>query len=66
MLAANGIVTGNVDVIDGRLKGIGAGGSYEWANGKYRLYGELAVDTSLNSFADNHSLGGTIGFKVSF
>lgn len=46
--------------------GIGAGGSYEWANGKYRLYGELAVDTSLNSFADNHSLGGTIGFKVSF
>ncbi|WP_247645095.1 autotransporter outer membrane beta-barrel domain-containing protein [Brucella pituitosa] len=44
--------------------GIGAGGSYAWADNKYAIYGEGSVNTSLNHFADSYSLKGNIGFKV--
>lgn len=46
--------------------GVGAGGTYAWANNKYALYGEGSVNTSLNHFADSYALKGTIGFKMSW
>ena len=44
--------------------GIGAGGSYAWADNKYAVYGEGSVNTGLNHFADSYALKGTVGFKV--
>lgn len=44
--------------------GIGAGGTYAWADNKYALYGEGSINTSLNHFADSYALKGTLGFKV--
>lgn len=44
--------------------GIGAGGTYAWADDKYALYGEGSVNTSLNNFADSYTVKGTIGFRV--
>ena len=46
--------------------GIGAGGSYSWADDKYSLYGEVSLNTSLSDFADSYSINGTTGFKVKF
>ncbi len=49
---------------DATWAGIGAGGSYAWADNKYALYGEGSVNTSLNHFADSYTLKGNIGFKT--
>ncbi|MEN5278222.1 autotransporter outer membrane beta-barrel domain-containing protein, partial [Brucella sp. TWI432] len=44
--------------------GIGAGGTYAWADNKYALYGEGSINTSLNHFSDSYALKGNVGFKV--
>ncbi|WP_247997768.1 autotransporter-associated beta strand repeat-containing protein [Brucella tritici] len=44
--------------------GIGAGGTYTWADNKYAVYGEGSINTSLNHFADSYALKGTVGFKM--
>lgn len=44
--------------------GIGAGGSYNWEDDKYSVYGEVSLNTSLANFADSYTVGGTIGFRV--
>jgi outer membrane autotransporter protein len=44
--------------------GIGAGGSYNWADDKYTLFGEVSVNTSLASFGDSYSLNRSAGFRV--
>jgi outer membrane autotransporter protein len=44
--------------------GIGAGGTYTWADDKYALYGEGSLNTSLNSFAKSYAVKGTVGFRV--
>lgn len=44
--------------------GIGAGGSYNWADDKYSIYGEVSVNTSLANFGDSYSLNGTTGFRI--
>lgn len=44
--------------------GVGIGGSYNWDNDKYSVYGEGLVNTSLNNFGDSYSLKGTVGFRV--
>jgi outer membrane autotransporter protein len=46
--------------------GIGAGGTYAWANSKYAIYGQGSIDTSLTHFADNYALKGTVGFKMNW
>ncbi|PYE89002.1 outer membrane autotransporter protein [Phyllobacterium leguminum] len=46
--------------------GIGTGGTYSWADGKYALYGEVSVDTSLENFADSYKVNGNAGLKVSW
>ncbi|WP_161492434.1 autotransporter outer membrane beta-barrel domain-containing protein [Brucella pituitosa] len=49
---------------DATWTGIGAGGSYAWADNKYVLYGEGSINTSLNHFADSYTLKGNLGFKM--
>ncbi|OHV72809.1 autotransporter outer membrane beta-barrel domain-containing protein [Ensifer sp. LCM 4579] len=44
--------------------GIGTGGTYSWSDGKYALYGETLVRTSLNQFADSYTLSATLGFRA--
>ncbi|WP_235943026.1 autotransporter family protein [Ochrobactrum soli] len=44
--------------------GVGIGGSYNWDNDKYSIYGEGIVNTSLNNFGDSYSLKGNVGFRV--
>ncbi|APY15261.1 autotransporter outer membrane beta-barrel domain-containing protein [Brucella sp. 10RB9214] len=44
--------------------GIGIGGSYNWNDDKYSIYGESLVNTSLNNFADSYSIKGQLGFRV--
>lgn len=46
--------------------GIGLGGSYNWNDDKYSLYGEASVNTSLENFADSYDLKGTAGLRVSW
>lgn len=46
--------------------GLGIGGTYNWGNDRYTLYGEATVDTSLSNFGDSHSLTGRIGVNVKF
>ncbi|MBB2973030.1 autotransporter outer membrane beta-barrel domain-containing protein [Mesorhizobium sp. RMAD-H1] len=46
--------------------GIGGGGTYSWADGKYALYGEVAVETSLEHFADSYKVNGNLGLKVTW
>ncbi|WGJ08526.1 autotransporter outer membrane beta-barrel domain-containing protein [Brucella intermedia] len=44
--------------------GVGLGGSYNWNDDKYSIYGEGLINTSLNNFADSYSLKGNVGFRV--
>ena len=44
--------------------GIGAGGSYNWDNDKYSIYGEGLINTSLNNLGDSYSVKGNAGFRV--
>ena len=44
--------------------GVGLGGSYDWNNDKYSLYGEGSINTSLQNVADSYDLKGTVGFRV--
>lgn len=50
--------------IDKTWGGIGAGGTYAWADDKYALYGEGSVNTSLSNFAKSYSLKGTVGLRI--
>ena len=44
--------------------GIGIGGSYNWNDDKYSVYGEVSANTSLESFGDSYAFNGTAGFRV--
>lgn len=44
--------------------GVGAGGSYGRANGKYALFAEALATTSLDNFSDSYGYKGTAGFKM--
>jgi outer membrane autotransporter protein len=44
--------------------GIGGGGTFSWADGRYALYGEVSVNTSLKDFGDSYSYKGTAGFRM--
>lgn len=46
--------------------GLGAGGSYDWDNEKYSLYGEASVDTSLENSTDSYGVHATLGMRVKF
>lgn len=44
--------------------GLGLGGTYNWADDNYSIYGEGNINTSLNKFAKNYSIQATVGFRV--
>jgi fibronectin-binding autotransporter adhesin len=44
--------------------GLGIGGSLDWADAKYSIYGEAQVNTSLENMGDNNAIGGTVGFRM--
>ncbi|MRN67817.1 autotransporter outer membrane beta-barrel domain-containing protein, partial [Brucella sp. 10RB9213] len=44
--------------------GIGVGGTYAWADGKYLIFGQGTINTSLGHFADSYAIKGEVGFKV--
>ncbi len=44
--------------------GIGFGGSYNWDNDKYSIYGEGSVNTSFKNFGDSYNYQGTLGVRV--
>ncbi|QDZ13217.1 autotransporter outer membrane beta-barrel domain-containing protein [Devosia ginsengisoli] len=46
--------------------GIGIGGSYNWGDDKYSLFGEASANTSLGNFGDSYTLKGNAGLRVKF
>lgn len=44
--------------------GIGLGGSYNWNDDQYSIYGEGSVNTSLNNFGNSYAVKGNVGFRV--
>ncbi|CNH68259.1 autotransporter outer membrane beta-barrel domain-containing protein [Yersinia pekkanenii] len=46
--------------------GVGAGGTYEWQNGRYAVYGNVNLLSATRNAGDNHTVGGTIGARVSW
>lgn len=44
--------------------GVGLGGSYNWNDDKYSVYGEGSVNTGLKNFGDSYTYKGTAGFRV--
>lgn len=44
--------------------GLGIGGSFNWADDKYAIYGEAQVNTSLENMGDNGGIRGTFGFRM--
>jgi outer membrane autotransporter protein len=50
--------------VDRLWGGVGLGGTYNWNQDKFSLYGEGTVNTSLADFGDSYVLKGTVGLKV--
>jgi outer membrane autotransporter protein len=46
--------------------GLGLGGSYSWEDGKYILYGEGGVKTSVSDFGDRTAYHGKLGLRVTW
>ncbi|WP_309085982.1 autotransporter-associated beta strand repeat-containing protein [Chelativorans sp.] len=46
--------------------GIGLGASLSWADGRYAVFGNAKLNGALEDIADNYSLGGTLGLRVSW
>lgn len=46
--------------------GIGAGTSYSWADGKYMVYGQGMLNTSLKNFGDSYTFTATLGLRMAF
>jgi fibronectin-binding autotransporter adhesin len=44
--------------------GLGFGGAYDWAAGRYSIYGEVQASTGQTHFRDSHSVNGTLGFRM--
>ncbi|GAA0614296.1 hypothetical protein GCM10008943_31930 [Paenochrobactrum glaciei] len=44
--------------------GIGFGGSYNWNDDKYSIYGEGSINTSFKNFGDSYNYQGTVGLRV--
>ncbi|HVW54079.1 MAG TPA: autotransporter outer membrane beta-barrel domain-containing protein [Rhizobiaceae bacterium] len=44
--------------------GLGVGGSFNWADDKYTVYGEAQVNTSLEDMGGMGAIGGTVGFRM--
>jgi fibronectin-binding autotransporter adhesin len=45
---------------------IGIGGTYNWGNDRFSLYGETSVSFNLVDFAESYSLQGQLGLRIAF
>lgn len=45
---------------------IGVGGSYNWGDDGYALYGELSTSSSFQNFADSYTVKGTAGLRINW
>lgn len=43
---------------------IGIGGSYNWDDDKYSIYGQVSAGTSLEDIGENYTLGGKVGLRA--
>ncbi|YBV98453.1 autotransporter-associated beta strand repeat-containing protein [Phyllobacteriaceae bacterium JZ32] len=43
---------------------IGAGGTYNWNDGRYGMYAKLAAQTNLDDFANSYTISGNLAFRV--
>ena len=50
----------------GRLIDYCLGGSYEWNNGRYAVYGTADASSSLEHSKGNYTLGGTLGVRMAW
>lgn len=46
--------------------GPSVGGSYNWKNDKYSIYGEIGTKTTAKNFGDSYTFTGQVGFRVAF
>lgn len=46
--------------------GIAVGTTYSWADGKYMVYGQGMLNTSLTNFGDSYIVTGMAGFRLAF
>jgi outer membrane autotransporter protein len=46
--------------------GIGIGGSYNWSQDKYSIYGEGLANTSLSNLGDSYAVQGQVGFRMAW
>lgn len=46
--------------------GLGGGGTYNWDDGRYGLYGEILLTSGLGDFGKSYSVGGTGGARIKF
>jgi len=44
--------------------GLTLGGSYDWNQDRFSLYGEVAAKSSLENFGDSYAISGTAGLRV--
>jgi outer membrane autotransporter protein len=44
--------------------GIGIGGSYNWDDDRYAVFGEGSVNTSLSEFGNSYGYTATLGFRA--
>lgn len=45
---------------------IGVGGSYNWDDDKYSVYGQVSASSSLENLGDSYGLGGKAGLRVTW
>ena len=46
--------------------GLAAGASYAWGAGRYQIYGEGSIETSLSHFGDSYTAYGSAGVRMRF
>ncbi|WP_173932041.1 autotransporter outer membrane beta-barrel domain-containing protein [Chelativorans sp. Marseille-P2723] len=46
--------------------GLGMGGTYNWADNHYSVYGEATAKSSFAHFTDSYRVGGSIGFRATW
>jgi fibronectin-binding autotransporter adhesin len=44
--------------------GLGLGGSLDWGQGRYSIYGEVQGKSGVSHFGDSREVTGTLGFRV--
>lgn len=49
---------------DRLVGGVGLGGTYNWNDDKYSIYGQGTINTSLSNFGDSYGYKGNVGFRV--